>query len=130
MASDQTGEPLDDDRTSGAPYPPESPLGTDAYGTTAAEEAAGEPLTERVSREEPEETPRPDEEPELVAPDEGVRADSEEAEVATAIVEDEASLGVEDQVSGDASTRDVAQEREGTAPAEEAALHIDPEAPA
>ncbi|WCO66773.1 hypothetical protein PO878_19975 [Iamia majanohamensis] len=127
MASDQPGEPLDDDRTSGAPYPPEHPLGADAYGTTAAEEAAGEPLTERVSREEPDEVPPEDEAPELVAPDEGVRADSEEAEVAAAVTEDEATLAEGDPLAGDPSTRDVVQEREGATPAEEAAVRVEDE---
>ncbi len=125
MAPDQPGEPLDDDRTSGAPYPPEQPLGADAYGTTAAEEAAGEPLTERVSREEPEEVPAGDDPPELVAPDEGVRADTEDAEVATAVGDDEATLAEGDPLAGDPSTRDVVQEREGATPAEEAAVRVE-----
>ncbi|MGI8938564.1 MAG: hypothetical protein ACR2JF_10200 [Iamia sp.] len=129
MDSDQTGEPLDDDRTSGAPYPPEAPLGAEAYGTTPAEEAAGEPLTERVSREEPEATPPPPDATELVAPDEGVRADSEAAEVATAIDEDEPRSADTDPLSGDPSTRDVVQEREGATPAEVAAVRTEPEEP-
>lgn len=33
--------------------PPERPLGLDAYGTTAAEEAAGETLDQRLAQEEP-----------------------------------------------------------------------------
>ncbi len=129
MASQQPGEPLDDDRTSGAPYPPEAPLGTNAFGTTPAEEATGEPLTERVAREEPEEVPVPDAEPELIAPDEGVRADSEDAEVAAAVIDDETSEADRDPLSGDPSTRDVVQEREGVTPAEEAAVRVEDEPP-
>lgn len=34
-------------------YPPERPMGSDQYGTTAAEERIDEPLEERVWREEP-----------------------------------------------------------------------------
>src|SRR5919199_4341132 len=43
-----TGDPQDD-----IPVPGETPLAVDEYGTTAAEQAAGEPLDLRLSREEP-----------------------------------------------------------------------------
>jgi hypothetical protein len=100
-------EALDDDRTDGE-YPPERPLGVDAYGTTGAEERWDEPLAERVSREEPDDDSRASTDfpvdPEVGALDEG------------------------DLLTGDATTRDVALEREAPPPAEEEAMHIE-EAP-
>ena len=129
MTRDQPGEPLDDDRTSGAPYPPDEPLGAEDYGTTPAEEAVDEPLAERVAREQPEAAPADAEVPELVAPDEGTRRDSEAAEVATAVLGDEGPLAEGDPVAGDPTTRDVVQEREGAPAAEDAAVHITDEPP-
>ena len=43
-----TGDPQDDMAVAG-----DRPLAVDDYGTTAAEEAAGEPLDQRLGREEP-----------------------------------------------------------------------------
>ena len=43
-----TGDPQDD-----MPVAGDRPVGVNQYGTTAAEEAAGEPLDVRLSREEP-----------------------------------------------------------------------------
>jgi hypothetical protein len=43
-----TGDPQDD-----IPVPADDPVAVDDYGTTAAEQQAGEPLELRVSREEP-----------------------------------------------------------------------------
>ncbi len=59
MPSDEQreAEAVDEDEIAGSEFPPEHPLGVDAFGTTEAEELYGEPLAERVSREEPE--PRP-----------------------------------------------------------------------
>lgn len=124
MSDDQPGEDLDDDITGDAPYPPEHPQGAEAYGTTAAEEATGEPLAERVAREEPEVSPVGDEAVVLVAPDEGVHADVEGTEVATAV-----PAGDTEPLSGDPSTGGMVQEQEGAQPAEEAAIHIDSETP-
>lgn len=127
--SSPRGEGLDDDKLGGA-YPPEQPLGADAYGTTAAEERTGEPLTERVSREEPE--PEPVNAPEedsarLVAPDEGVHTDVDSEAVARADTGGPGPLSDDDPLAGDPDTRDVATELEGPAPAEEAAVHVSDE---
>ena len=52
MPSDEQdqSELLDDDKLPGE-YPPDEPMGVDTYGTTAAEERAGEPITEAIARE-------------------------------------------------------------------------------
>jgi hypothetical protein len=95
-------EALDDDRLDGE-YPPESPLGVDAYGTTGAEERWDEPLAERVAREEPD--------------DDRARRDLPE-------VEGLGALDDGDPLAGDDTLRDVAQEREAPVPAEEDAVHV------
>lgn len=124
MSNDQPGERLDDDTTGDVPYPPDRLQGAEAYGTTPVEEAAGEPLAERVAREEPDEIPPPDDDVVLVAPDEGVHTDTEGAEVAAAV-----PSGDPQPWSSDRSTGEVVQEQEGARPAEEAAVHVDPESP-
>src|SRR4051794_18894266 len=52
MPSDEQdqSEQLDDEQLP-EEYPPEEAMGVDAYGTTAAEERAGEPVTEAIARE-------------------------------------------------------------------------------
>lgn len=82
-ASQDRAEQLDDDKmaTTDTPvedleYPPEQPMGVDAYGTTAAEEQVDEPLDERVAREEPEEAPDPGG-MRLVSPEAGSGPDEE-----------------------------------------------------
>lgn len=54
MAGDEQdqSEALDDDKLAGD-YPPERPVGALDYGTTPQEERFGEPLAERIQREEP-----------------------------------------------------------------------------
>ena len=84
--------------------PHDSPLGAAGWGTTAAEQHEGEPLSGRLARELPDTYP---EEPgpevgRLVEPDEGARADTE------------ADLVASD--SGDTAGLS----------AEEAALHLEP----
>ncbi len=71
-------EALDSDKL-GDEFPPERPVGVDQYGTTTAEARIGEPIDERVDREEPDESapepenltlvaePTPDVEEDLVA---------------------------------------------------------------
>lgn len=93
-------EALDDDKI-GGDVPPDRPLGVEDYGTTAAEEAVGEPLEERIAREEPE----------IVAEDDRV------------VDPETGPLSDEDIASGDPTLRDVATEHEAPPPAEEAALH-------
>jgi hypothetical protein len=97
-------EALDDDRIDGD-YPPDRPLGVDAYGTTGAEERWDEPLAERVSREEPD--------------------DDERARTDFATDPEVGALDDGDVLTGDTTTRDVVLEREAPAAAEEAAIHVD-----
>lgn len=103
--------------------PADRPLEADEYGTTAAEEAAGEPLDLKLSREMPDVDPAtattddsdaasqpfpsdPDERVgRLVQPDQGTAEDAEKDEVATSVGTDQ-----------------------GGFTAEERAMHIDPEA--
>ena len=82
-ASQDRAEQLDDDKMAitDSPveelqYPPEEPMGVEAYGTTAAEEQVDEPLDERVAREEPEATPDTGG-MRLVSPDAGSGPDEE-----------------------------------------------------
>lgn len=99
--SQDRAEALDDDKladTSTTPvedleYPPDEPMGVDAYGTTAAEERWDEPIDERVGREEPEDGPIGDG-MRLVDPDEGAAGDDEPDAVATA--EDASDLSAEE----------------------------------
>ena len=112
MSDQNLSEELDDDKIE-EEYPPERPLGVEDYGTTPAEEAWDEPLEERLAREEPDVLVPEDESLELVQPDEGAHTDVEPDEVATLV-----------DHAGDTTLDDVAQEREGAPPAEEAALHV------
>lgn len=130
MSSDpqDQAEALDDDRLN-EEYPPEEPLGVEDYGTTEAEERFREPLAERVLREEPDfgevaAAAEPEDRPVLVDPD-SVEGMVEDGEAVAGIVEDDlGALDVDDPVAGDPTLRDVATEREGALPAEEAAIHI------
>ena len=126
--SQHRAESLDDDKLGGE-YPPEEPLGVDEYGTTAAEERWDEPIAERVAREEPDPEVPEDEGTELVAPDAGAGTDTEAQTVADADRPDPdvGTISVDDPVSDDPDLRDVASERSGPPPAEEAAIHLDDE---
>lgn len=64
-------------------FPPEEPVGVDAYGTTPAEARYDEPLEERVAREEPEELPDEEAGMRLVDPDQGAGPDTEGDAVAS-----------------------------------------------
>jgi hypothetical protein len=124
-------ETLDDDKLPGE-YPPDEPMGLNAYGTVPAEERGSEPLAERVRREEPDfgeasVTPGADDGGvgTLVEPDAGAGPDEEADAVAGEI--DPGPPGARaagDPAGGDPTTRDVATERApGGRPAEEAAMH-------
>ncbi|GAA2746599.1 DUF5709 domain-containing protein [Kitasatospora cinereorecta] len=97
--------------------PPERPLGVERTGVTAAEQRAGEPLGERLAREEPEVAPTEGDgigdlpggegeplDPEvgdrragrLVAPDEGAHADTEKDLVASDVGIDAGAAGAEE----------------------------------
>jgi hypothetical protein len=105
MADEQDlAEALDDDKLDDEEFAPERPLGVEDYGTTAAEEEAGEPLAEAIRREEP------DVPAGLAAID--------------AAVEDELPGEIIGEVVP-AEERDIAQEHEGVLPAEAAAMHVE-----
>jgi hypothetical protein len=106
-----TGDPQDD-----MPTPGERPVAVDDYGTTAAEEIAGEPLDGRLSREEPDlaatatrdadESPGADSpypaDPEervgrIVETDEGARADTESDMVAHEVGTDLGGFSAEER---------------------------------
>jgi len=130
MAGDEQdrAEALDgDELEGGGDFPPDRYQGANQYGLTAAEEAWGEPLDERISREVPDEPVRRDGRPPvLVAPDAGGIFDDE----ADAVALDESShdlgaLAEDDAFSGDPSLRAEASERGQGRSAEEAAIHIE-----
>ncbi len=105
MADEQDqAEALDEDKL--GEFPPDKPLGKDAYGAAGAEPHADENVVARAAREEPEDVPP-------LEPDE------------TGDAYDEVVLSEEDQFTGDETVRDVVQEREAPVPAEEAALHVE-----
>jgi hypothetical protein len=136
MDPDQSGEDFDDELL-GDEYPPDNPLAVDDEGVTALEELGGESFAERDERTEPEvwEPPGDDEQPdtvvELVGDDAGVPDDEKDLvgeRVGTEQDDARGPLAPDDEFSGDETTRDVATERV-TPPAEDAAVHIDDEAP-
>ncbi|MEU3841390.1 DUF5709 domain-containing protein [Streptomyces sp. NPDC028635] len=119
---DAVGERTYDDTLDEGYSPPEKPLGVTKYGTTAAEQHDGESLDQRLAQEQPDvqppsgddigDLPGGEGEPvdpqagadragRLVAPDEGVRPDTEKDAVA-------ADKGID----------------AGAAGAEEAAMHV------
>lgn len=116
-------EHLSGDSYDDQPVPGDRPAGVDEYGTTAAEEAAGEPLDLKLSREMPDVDPDaataddsdaaadpfPADDDErvgrLVQPDQGMPDDEEKDEVASSVGTDLGGFS-----------------------AEERAMHIDPEA--
>lgn len=103
MANEQDqAEALDEDKL--GEFPPEKPPGAQDYGAAGAEPHAGESVARRAAREEPEEVPL-EPLPTTGDPDVAVLAD-------------------DDPTAGDPTTRDVAQEKAATRPAEEAALNV------
>ena len=53
---------IDADTAEEGSFPPrDAPLGSDEWGTTASEQLAGEPLAQRIEREEPDVVPAPPE---------------------------------------------------------------------
>lgn len=106
MADEQDrAELLDDDKVSDD-FPPEQPLAVEDFGTTPAEELYGEPLAERLAREEPEGPASAEGGVRLVQPDEGAHTDTEASEVAVLDVDDPDLPGASDAL------RDTATESE------------------
>ena len=126
---DQPGEELDES-TEDIEYPPDRPLGSTDWGTTALEEEGGEDFYHRDKRTEPEvweqRPTAPDDPIELVG-DAG-ELDVEEELVADAYEEDAeiGPLAPDDEFSGDATTRDTVDDRVPPS-AEESAVHVDDE---
>ena len=111
-------------------YPPEQPYGVNER-LTAAEEAVGESLEDRVKRERPDRLGQDEGRVgRLVAPGGDQAADVEDAEVA-----EEIQLGIRrDQLDAEdagfgGDMRDAIQDREEVMPAEEAAMHLTDEPP-
>lgn len=132
--SDQeTAEALDDDKLA-EEYPPDRPLAVDDQGTTGIEQLAGETVTDREERTEPEvwerETASPAESgPVLEEELEPGEVDDEKDLVAPPPAgDDHGPLDVDDDFAGDETTRDVATER-SPRPAEETAVRVDDEPP-
>ncbi|MEU5366830.1 DUF5709 domain-containing protein [Streptomyces sp. NPDC005925] len=115
---DAVGERTYDDTLDEGYSPPEKPLGVTKYGTTAAEQHAGETLDQRLAQERPEETGGADGdgvgdvaggegEPvdseagteragRLVAPDEGAHPDTTKETVADDVGVDGGAAGAEE----------------------------------
>lgn len=106
MTSDAQGpaEALDDDELP-AEYPPQRETAVDAYGITANEERAGESLGQALGRENPQVS---------------VTDLSTDDRARDQLVDDGS---VVDPMPAD--EQDMAQEHEGTVPAEEAAMHVE-----
>jgi hypothetical protein len=113
-------------------YPPDQPLGVDER-LTPIEEQSGETLGHRVAREVPDDLGIEDERTgdyrqvgTLVdAGDEynlDLEADMVASEIAPEVPLEQLDSG--DLAFGDDTLRDVTQEKEGTMPAEEAAMHL------
>jgi hypothetical protein len=113
-----TGDPQDDMPVSG-----DRPVAVDDFGTTAMEQAEGEPLDGRLAREEPEllET-APAVIDERAVSDNPYPADREER-VGRIVETDE---GAREDVEADAVAMDVGTDSGGFT-AEERAMHIEPE---
>lgn len=126
-------EALDDEELPDE-YPPEHPLAVDDLGVTELEELGGESVADRDARTEPEvwesrQAPEPQDTPVLEGEPEPGTVDEEKDLVAPPPPEDDPGpLDPEDDFTGDETTRDVATER-SPAPAEEAAVRIDDDAP-
>ena len=104
MTPENTPDPADGYEDGIVAPPTDTPLAVESYGTTPAEEEAGEPLASKLARERPDIAERDD--PgvgRLVQPDEGAHSDLESEEVA-----------------------ELVDDREGLT-AEEAAIHLEPE---
>jgi hypothetical protein len=113
--------------------PPEKPLGVNAFGTTAAEQAQGESLEQRLAEEEPDPTAafddplaEPDtvggDDPDAIAADEDFLGDAEVGgdRAGRLVAPDEGSRedAEKDLVAGDVGIDG------GAASAEEAAMHV------
>jgi hypothetical protein len=114
-----TGDPQDD-----FAVPGDEPMAVDDYGTTAAEERAGEPLDLRLAREQPDLAARAEQPPdETPAADQPYPEDPEER--VGRIVESDEGARADDEP--DAVALDVGTDLGGFS-AEERAMHIEPEA--
>jgi hypothetical protein len=113
-----TGDPQDD-----MPVPGDTPTAVDDFGTTVAEQQAGEPLDLRLSREEPDLLAGADKAPDMSeGSDNPFPADPEER-VGRIVETDE---GARSDDEADAVALDVGTDSGGFS-AEERAMHIEPE---
>ena len=134
MTDDPNLSELLDDDTLPDEYPPDRPLGVEDVGVTADHGALGDTLAERIAREEPEVSGPPPSDVgaigHLVAPDQGMAADTEADLVATSTDDGDLDApGVGDPAGGDDTLRDVATERVDDRSAEELAIHATEDPP-
>jgi hypothetical protein len=81
-----------------APLPGDRPMALDDYGTTADEQAESEPLSQRLEREEPDQTPETAAETgRLVAPDEGLGPAEERTNIAEDVGPDSGGFTAEEE---------------------------------
>ena len=120
---DYAGKRITGDTQDEMPVPADRPTAVDDYGTSAAEEAAGEPLDLRIAREEPDLMSRAD-----TPADESADADQpypeDRDERAGRIVETDE--GVREDTEPDAVAHEVGTDRGGFS-AEERAMHVTPD---
>ncbi|MEU1011302.1 DUF5709 domain-containing protein [Streptomyces sp. NPDC005890] len=122
---DAVGERTYDDILDEGYSPPERPLGVTRYGTTAAEQQAGETLDERLGQEVPDVTAPPGDGVGDLPGGEGEPVDPEagESRAARLVAPDE---GAHTDTTKEQVARDVGIDG-GAAGAEEAAMHVVPD---
>ncbi|HEY7487218.1 MAG TPA: DUF5709 domain-containing protein [Streptosporangiaceae bacterium] len=133
-ASDTLDDDLVEDPLDTGVAPPDRWAGADRYGTTAAEERAGESLDQLLAEEEPDigaddDLDESDEDEDDAADEDELtrRGYEQEARAGRLVEEDE---GLSEDEEADAVARDVGVDA-GAAGAEEAAIHVvdDPNSP-
>jgi hypothetical protein len=98
MSDVDTPQRISGDTHEMIPPPGDEPGASVDFGTTAEEERQGESLDGRLAREEPDRPPRPGDEAahRFVAPDEGVREDTESDAVGYDVGRDTGDLSAEE----------------------------------
>jgi hypothetical protein len=134
---DQRGEDFDDELLADE-FPPDEPLAVEDEGVTGVEQLGGESVAERDERTEPEVWERQPDDTDEAGADAGIELSADDAGVPDTekdlvgeradADDDQGPLAPDDDFSGDETTRDVATERVSP-PAEDAAVHVDDEAP-
>lgn len=121
---DDAAKRISGDAQEEIPVPGEQPIAVDNYGTTAAEEAAGEPLDHKLAREEPDLLARAQTTDADESPDADQPYPEDRDERAGRIVESDE--GAREDTEADAVAHEVGTDGGGFS-AEERAMHIEPE---